>query len=118
MTSSDKLSADTTLSGLVDAADKATSNAAVTNTALLFSLIQSLLLLLPLRPLTHRTIRENILYGLEGDSDEPSLQDVEQAARLANAHSFISALPDGYNTQCGERGIQMSGGQKQVCMHV
>jgi ATP-binding cassette, subfamily B (MDR/TAP), member 9 len=66
--------------------------------------------------LTLRSIKQNILYGLEGDYDEPSLQDVEQAARLANAHSFISALPDGYDTQCGERGIQMSGGQKQVCV--
>ena len=36
-----------------------------------------------------------------------------QAARLANAHGFVSAMPDGYGTQVGEKGIQLSGGQKQ-----
>lgn len=36
-----------------------------------------------------------------------------QAAKLANAHNFISALPHGYSTQVGERGVQLSGGQKQ-----
>ena len=55
------------------------------------------------------TIRENIRYGLEGASDAQ----VEEAARSANAHDFISALPDGYNTNVGERGVQLSGGQKQ-----
>ncbi|XP_049415577.1 ABC transporter B family member 2-like [Solanum stenotomum] len=55
------------------------------------------------------TIYENILYGKEGASEA----EVIQAAKLANAHSFISALPDGYSTQVGERGIQLSGGQKQ-----
>ena len=55
------------------------------------------------------TIRENIRYGLEGASDAQ----VEEAARSANAHDFISALPDGYDTNVGERGVQLSGGQKQ-----
>ena len=36
-----------------------------------------------------------------------------EAAKLANAHSFISALPEGYSTRVGERGVQLSGGQKQ-----
>ena len=39
--------------------------------------------------------------------------DIEQAARLANAHDFISALPDKYNTESGEKGVQLSGGEKQ-----
>ncbi|WMV43360.1 hypothetical protein MTR67_036745 [Solanum verrucosum] len=55
------------------------------------------------------TIYENIIYGKEGASEA----EVIQAAKLANAHSFISALPDGYSTQVGERGVQLSGGQKQ-----
>jgi len=55
------------------------------------------------------TIAENIAYGLENRS----MQEIEQAARIANAHSFISSLPNGYNTHVGERGVQLSGGQKQ-----
>ena len=55
------------------------------------------------------SIAENIRYGRPGASDE----EVEQAARAANAHQFISAFPDGYLTQVGERGVQLSGGQKQ-----
>ncbi|KAI4328050.1 hypothetical protein L6164_020444 [Bauhinia variegata] len=55
------------------------------------------------------TIHENILYGKEGASDS----EVIEAAKLANAHSFISALPDGYSTKVGERGVQLSGGQRQ-----
>ena len=55
------------------------------------------------------SIAENIRYGRPGASDE----EVEQAARAANAHQFISAFPEGYRTQVGERGVQLSGGQKQ-----
>nr|DAD17830.1 TPA_asm: hypothetical protein HUJ06_019293 [Nelumbo nucifera] len=55
------------------------------------------------------TIYENILYGKEGASEA----EVIQAAKLANAHAFISGLPEGYSTKVGERGVQLSGGQKQ-----
>jgi len=55
------------------------------------------------------TIRENIVYGTEAASDE----EIENAARSANAHGFISNLKDGYETRCGEQGVQLSGGQKQ-----
>ncbi|XP_023885892.2 ABC transporter B family member 19 isoform X1 [Quercus suber] len=55
------------------------------------------------------TILENILYG----KPDATMDEVEAAASAANAHSFISLLPNGYNTQVGERGVQLSGGQKQ-----
>ncbi|KAJ9554607.1 hypothetical protein OSB04_018652 [Centaurea solstitialis] len=55
------------------------------------------------------SIRENILFGKEGVSDEM----VEIAAKAANAHNFINKLPDAYETQVGQFGIQLSGGQKQ-----
>lgn len=55
------------------------------------------------------TIYENILYGKDGASEA----EIVEAAKAANAHSFISGLPDGYNTNVGERGMQLSGGQKQ-----
>ncbi|KAF9685555.1 hypothetical protein SADUNF_Sadunf03G0066700 [Salix dunnii] len=55
------------------------------------------------------SIYENILYGKEGASEA----EVIEAAKLANAHSFISSLPEGYSTKVGERGVQLSGGQKQ-----
>ncbi|WP_226782125.1 ABC transporter transmembrane domain-containing protein [Oceaniglobus trochenteri] len=53
--------------------------------------------------------RENIRFGRPGASDA----DVEQAARAAAAHDFLTALPDGYDTYVGERGVMLSGGQKQ-----
>ncbi|MCD7454235.1 ABC transporter B member 11 [Datura stramonium] len=56
------------------------------------------------------TIRANIMYGKEGDVTEG---EVVAAAKLANAHKFISGLPQGYDTIVGERGVQLSGGQKQ-----
>ncbi|XP_031492846.1 putative multidrug resistance protein [Nymphaea colorata] len=55
------------------------------------------------------SIRENILFGKE----DATMEEIEAAARASNAHSFISQLPQGYDTQVGERGVQMSGGQKQ-----
>jgi ATP-binding cassette subfamily B protein len=55
------------------------------------------------------TVRENLTYGRPDASDE----DVVRAATLAEAHTFISALPDGYDTVVGERGQKLSGGQRQ-----
>jgi subfamily B ATP-binding cassette protein MsbA len=55
------------------------------------------------------TIRENILYGRPGATDE----EIVDAAIAANAHDFIMGLPDGYDTEIGERGAKLSGGQKQ-----
>jgi ATP-binding cassette subfamily B protein/subfamily B ATP-binding cassette protein MsbA len=55
------------------------------------------------------TIRENIGYGRRGVTDE----DVIDAAQRANAHEFITRLPDGYQTLIGERGFKLSGGQRQ-----
>ncbi|KAL7123626.1 hypothetical protein ACP275_01G117700 [Erythranthe tilingii] len=55
------------------------------------------------------TIYENILYGKEGATEG----EIIEAAKQANAHTFISGLPEGYSTKVGERGVQLSGGQKQ-----
>lgn len=55
------------------------------------------------------SIRENIAYGRPGATEE----EVVAAAQAANAHEFISALPDGYDTLVGERGAALSGGQRQ-----
>ncbi|CAN0857280.1 ABC transporter B family member 15 [Linum grandiflorum] len=55
------------------------------------------------------SIKENILFGKE----DASMEEIMDAAKAANAHNFISQLPQGYDTQVGERGVQMSGGQKQ-----
>src|SRR5918996_728075 len=55
------------------------------------------------------TIRENIRYGKPDATDE----EVEAAAMAANAHDFITELPDGYETTLGERGAQISGGERQ-----
>jgi ABC-type multidrug transport system fused ATPase/permease subunit len=55
------------------------------------------------------TVRENILYGRPGASDA----DVMRVALSANAHRFIIELPNGYNTQVGERGVKLSYGQRQ-----
>jgi ABC-type multidrug transport system fused ATPase/permease subunit len=55
------------------------------------------------------SVRENISFGAEHATDEQ----IEHAARLAQAHEFIAALPQGYDTVIGERGITLSGGQRQ-----
>ena len=54
-------------------------------------------------------IRDNILYGRPDATDE----EVILAAKRANIHDYIMSLPNGYNTEVGERGIRLSGGQKQ-----
>ncbi|CAN0068959.1 unnamed protein product, partial [Chrysoparadoxa australica] len=59
-----------------------------------------------------RTIRQNIIYGMEGDPDEPTDLEVQEAAKLANAHDFIMEFPDRYETIVGG-GATISGGQKQ-----
>uniref|UniRef100_K3WTD7 Uncharacterized protein n=1 Tax=Globisporangium ultimum (strain ATCC 200006 / CBS 805.95 / DAOM BR144) TaxID=431595 RepID=K3WTD7_GLOUD len=56
------------------------------------------------------TIAENISFGLH---TKPSQEEIEAAAKMANAHDFISQFPDGYETQVGMKGEQLSGGQKQ-----
>lgn len=55
------------------------------------------------------TVFANITLGMENVTSEQ----VEQAARIAHAHDFISQLPDGYNTVIGDRGMRLSGGQRQ-----
>jgi len=55
------------------------------------------------------TIFQNIAYGCKN----PTVEDVIDAAEIANAHTFISRLPDGYDTVLGERGVGLSGGERQ-----
>lgn len=55
------------------------------------------------------TVYNNIAFGVAGVTQK----DVEDAARIANAHEFISEMPDGYQTNIGDRGSKMSGGQRQ-----
>lgn len=59
--------------------------------------------------LFHRSLAENIAYARPGASQAQ----IEQAAKLANAHEFIAHLPKGYATLVGERGIKLSGGERQ-----
>jgi subfamily B ATP-binding cassette protein MsbA len=59
--------------------------------------------------LFNTSIRENLLYGKPDATDE----ELVAATKAAYAHEFIEALPDGYNTEIGERGVKLSGGQKQ-----
>ncbi len=55
------------------------------------------------------TVADNIRYG----KPDASLEEITAAAQKANAHDFIMALPDGYDTDIGQRGVKLSGGQKQ-----
>lgn len=57
-----------------------------------------------------RTIAENIAFGAAGNATRDQ---IEQAAREAQAHDFISSFPNGYDTVVGERGVTLSGGQRQ-----
>ena len=59
------------------------------------------------------TVYENILYGRPDATEE----EVLQAAKLAGAHAFIERLTDGYQTNVGERGVKLSGGQKTANQH-
>jgi ATP-binding cassette subfamily B protein/subfamily B ATP-binding cassette protein MsbA len=59
--------------------------------------------------LFHGSVRENILFGRPGATDQAMIK----AARIANAHDFITQLPEGYDTLIGERGVKLSGGQRQ-----
>ncbi|ASA24566.1 ABC transporter ATP-binding protein [Paenibacillus donghaensis] len=61
-------------------------------------------------PLLAGTIKENLGYGLERDISE---EEMRQAAAMAYADGFIDELPEGYNTDVGERGVKLSGGQRQ-----
>ncbi|WYP27117.1 ABC transporter ATP-binding protein [Alkalihalobacillus sp. FSL W8-0930] len=60
-------------------------------------------------PMMAGTIRDNLSYGLDGVTDE----EIDVAIKQANLGEFIEGLPDGYDTQVGERGIMVSGGQRQ-----
>lgn len=60
--------------------------------------------------LFHDTVRNNIAYGAPRKYSDA---EIEAAARAANAHAFIAALPEGYDTMLGERGTRLSGGQRQ-----
>ncbi|WP_207459736.1 ABC transporter ATP-binding protein [Azospirillum sp. SYSU D00513] len=59
--------------------------------------------------LFHRSLAENIAYARPG----AAMEEIERAARLANAHDFIARLPKGYGTLVGERGVKLSGGERQ-----
>ena len=72
--------------------------------------LRAQLALVPQEPiLFHRSLADNIAYG----RPDASRREIEEAARLANAHEFISAQAKGYATPVGERGIKLSGGERQ-----
>jgi ABC-type multidrug transport system fused ATPase/permease subunit len=59
--------------------------------------------------LFNSTVRDNLQYGKPGATDD----EIVAAAKAAHAHEFVEALPQGYDTEVGERGVKLSGGQKQ-----
>ena len=59
-----------------------------------------------------RSIAKNITYGFKRE-EEPSMDEVVNAAKLANANDFIMGFQNQYKTMCGEKGVMLSGGQKQ-----
>ncbi len=61
-------------------------------------------------PIVSGTIRDNICYGIDRDVTE---EELNQVAKMAYADQFISELPNGYDTEVGERGMKLSGGQRQ-----
>jgi ATP-binding cassette subfamily B protein len=72
--------------------------------------LRSQIALVPQDPvLFHRSLAENIAYA----RPDATLAEIEQAARLANAHEFIARQPKGYATLVGERGVKLSGGERQ-----
>ncbi len=72
--------------------------------------LRSAIAIVPQEPtLFSGSVQENIRYAKPEATDE----DIIQAAKLANADKFIVDLPEGYNTEIGERGVKLSGGQKQ-----
>ncbi|MGA7827884.1 MAG: lipid A export permease/ATP-binding protein MsbA [Geobacteraceae bacterium] len=75
----------------------------------LFDLMQQIALVDQETILFNETIANNIRYGKTDATDE----EVERAARAAYAHDFINEMPDGYQTNIGDRGVRISGGQKQ-----
>jgi len=56
---------------------------------------------------------ESILYNIEYAKTGATKEEIIRAAKLANIHDFIDSLPDGYDTTVGERGLKLSGGEKQ-----
>ncbi|HEX4320392.1 MAG TPA: ABC transporter ATP-binding protein [Acidobacteriaceae bacterium] len=72
--------------------------------------LRAQLALVPQEPiLFHRSLAENIAYA----RPDASMREIEDAARLANAHEFIVRQPKGYHTLVGERGVKLSGGERQ-----
>ncbi|EPE61123.1 multidrug resistance ABC transporter ATP-binding/permease protein BmrA [Exiguobacterium sp. S17] len=61
-------------------------------------------------PVLSGTVRQNILYGLKRDATDT---EIKNACEMANAWSFIDAMPNGIETEIGERGVRLSGGQRQ-----
>ncbi len=72
--------------------------------------LRSVIGLVPQEPLLfHGTVRENLAYGRPDATDE----EIEEAARAAHAHEFVSSFPRGYDEMVGERGVTLSAGQRQ-----